>query len=405
MSLKDIFKSRTPGKTVFILGAGFSRAAGYPLQADILDNLNLKDVNSFMDTPTEVLSSLPYLREYNERLESFLQSVFHGVSKPTLEDIFTTLDQTIYEKGHCKGYDWQELVDIDTQLKSTILFSFHSALAYASEKDLAPYRTFSSQLMRARREGIRKFSIISLNWDSLLEESVYWCIRKARLEAQFDVDFCCFTNPIGKNSVHTPSLTQKSQGIQNLKLHGSSNWLICYSCKRLYTGISSSENVSALYGGDRTCPSCTEILEHKRQNIPELKPFIITPTYLKTFPNSHIQNVWDNAQIELLEADRVVFLGYSLPEADYFVRSLFRRTIDKAAKIDVVLLGKDKKYSDTVDRYRAFFPRSSLSFYKSGMAGFFSATQNGSTEKNLSYLKKTLSKKKMLPALNQSPKL
>lgn len=393
MSLKNIFSDTSEGKTVFILGAGFSKAAGYPLQAEILHNLQLQEsyVNTFMDTPSSVLNTLPFVREYSNELKKFLAEVFHGVDTPTLEDIFTTLDQTIFEKGYCKGYEWQELIKIDTSLKASILFSFHRALSYANEGTLENYRNFSAHLLNCRLFNKRKFSVISLNWDSLLEDSIYWCIREKKLEKKFDVDYCCFTNSIGQNSSHTPSITQKAKGIKNikiLKLHGSSSWLICYSCKRLFTGIGSTEEAVNLYNGKRKCPNCLNTLEAaSAKKVPELKPFIITPTYLKTFPNSHIQNVWDNAQIELLESDRVVFLGYSLPEADYFVRSLFRRTINKNAKIDVVLLGRDPKYDDIVNRYKGFFPKKNLSFYKSGMDGFFKTSMDVSLNSRLKKLR------------------
>lgn len=40
-----------------------------------------------------------------------------------------------------------------------------------------------------------------------------------------------------------------------------------------------------------------------------------TPTFVKRFDNPHLQMTWHNAFIELVEADKVVFIGYSLPGA------------------------------------------------------------------------------------------
>jgi hypothetical protein len=74
--------------------------------------------------------------------------------------------------------------------------------------------------------------------------------------------------------------------------------------------------------------------------------------------------IWHNAYIDLCEAKKVVFVGYSLPEADYHLRTLLKRAIRKDAKLVVVLIKKDKPPAHCDDnirekyaasRYKAFF--------------------------------------------------
>jgi hypothetical protein len=43
----------------------------------------------------------------------------------------------------------------------------------------------------------------------------------------------------------------------------------------------------------------------------------MTPTMLKNLSNTHLKLVWQNAAIDLREASRIVFLGYSCPLADF----------------------------------------------------------------------------------------
>lgn len=67
-----------------------------------------------------------------------------------------------------------------------------------------------------------------------------------------------------------------------------------------------------------------------------------------------MQLIWQNAGIELSEATKIVFLGYSLPYADFEIRQLLSRFVRKNAKIEVVLY----PYCDTSEeelRYKTFF--------------------------------------------------
>jgi hypothetical protein len=46
------------------------------------------------------------------------------------------------------------------------------------------------------------------------------------------------------------------------------------------------------------------------------------PTYIKDLSNPQYKVIWQNAGIEIAEADKLVFIGYSLPSADYEMRQL-----------------------------------------------------------------------------------
>ncbi|NBH93930.1 hypothetical protein D1638_15210 [Muribaculaceae bacterium Z1] len=69
--------------------------------------------------------------------------------------------------------------------------------------------------------------------------------------------------------------------------------------------------------------------------------------------NIQIRLIWQNAGIELSEATKVVFIGYSLPAADFEIRQLLSRFIRKDAKIEVVFHPTAK--TEEIDRYRIFF--------------------------------------------------
>ena len=79
------------------------------------------------------------------------------------------------------------------------------------------------------------------------------------------------------------------------------------------------------------------------------------PTYLKNLSNIQIKLVWQNAAIELSEATRIVFIGYSLPAADFEIRQLLARMIRPDAEIQVVLYPNTPNVEAEAERYRNFF--------------------------------------------------
>ena len=100
---------------------------------------------------------------------------------------------------------------------------------------------------------------------------------------------------------------------------------------------------------------------HCRKNygIPEINSIklqsnLLLPTYLKNLSNIQIKLVWQNAAIELSEASRIVFIGYSLPAADFEIRQLLARMIRPNAEIQVVLYPKSSHVEAEAERYRNF---------------------------------------------------
>lgn len=357
--------SRSTSKTIYILGAGFSHNAGIPLQAQILEGIH--DMN-LLDMPSSL--SEKFLDAQSE-IFTFIEKIFEQVPTPSLEDVFTLLDQSINRRSYCVGYSWQELEEVRSALYTAIVVLLHTRGRKISKQEEF-YDSVAACLIKERlaagQEG-DPFSVISLNWDCVLENAIYWCLGQCNT-TKADIDYCCYTNPFQGTSRHTPSINQKALGLYNIKVlkpHGSVNWVICPNCNRLYAGLGAPVQLMEEYIVGDFCIGCEKALAPSEEDevyAPFLEPFIITPTFVKEFDNAHIQMVWHNAYIELREATKVVFIGYSLPEADYHLRTLLKRAIRPDAKIVVVLMENDKppehcgdhirdKYA--VSRYKAFF--------------------------------------------------
>jgi hypothetical protein len=382
------------GKTVYILGAGFSMPAGFPKQADLFAGLvnKLSDFSEDQFISFDIKASISHFLTRGGFLRE--DNIVFTIS---LEDLFTLLDQTIADRNSFVGLDWLELVKVRDSLIRGVLGLLHSCAHKHISGEEQRFKLLAANLISARIDAGKEddpFAIISLNWDSLVEDSLYWVLRMAgaigETQGNFgqtplaDIDYCVYTTPL-PNSPHTPSTKQKASGIYNIKLlkmHGSSTWLRCPCSNLVYTGLGMTEPAYDIYVKPRVSPFIQQHLDAREENSPAvLEPYIITPTFAKVFDLPHIQTTWHNAFIELREADDIVFIGYSLPDADYHFRALLRRAVRSTTPIKVILHESDKPPENLsgdpraiypAQRYLQVFRAEQLNFNYDGVEGFAS---------------------------------
>jgi len=102
---------------------------------------------------------------------------------------------------------------------------------------------------------------------------------------------------------------------------------------------------------------------------------MVMPTFLKDLSNFQIKLIWQNAAVELMEATKVVFIGYSLPYADFEFRQLLTRMVRREAEIDVILFHdgtpeKKLRYEEECRRYRQFFGTRKVTTTHEGVESF-----------------------------------
>ena len=96
--------------------------------------------------------------------------------------------------------------------------------------------------------------------------------------------------------------------------------------------------------------------------------------------------------LNLMQAQEVVFIGYSLPDADYHFRTLLRRAVNPNARIVVVLSNSDNTRKRTPlnthrfyakSRYEEFFGQDRIEFEFGGVEAFFKKSVRASGPANL----------------------
>lgn len=85
------------------------------------------------------------------------------------------------------------------------------------------------------------------------------------------------------------------------------------------------------------------------------RPIIIPPTWQKGYSNPYLNNIWLQAEQFLRKCEKILFLGYSLPDSDINIKYLLKKSLyrDDKSKVKIyVITNKDK---DTIRRYQRLF--------------------------------------------------
>lgn len=425
-------------KTVYILGAGASKAVGIPLQSQLLSSIFSLEApkpdpqKNFMELEInhhqeDIMKHYPLFVSYREKLSNFIINAFSSETfrvkykasfilnqklalslvqqvNVTLEDLFTLFDKVSLGREHFKTYTLEEMDEIHTALKKCIIFvlAYQSALC---KQDSSVYSVLAKKLINRRLEVTSEddiLAIITMNWDSVLEQQLYlqcknYNIGKSKRASKVYLDLCFYDHPFRSDEERIVSTHIKAKGHRNikfLKLHGSTNWLVCPFCGRVFVDF--REDIAIyVYEVKCLCPYCSKEInsESDNEHAPQLRSMIITPTFLKDLNNLHLKNIWHNAFIDITEADHLVFIGYSFPDADFEMRCLLKKAVRTNTEIDVVLHSSDNpKYyrdifatkgfiEDEIEsitnklhlphfRYSSFFNKDRLHFHYEGIESY-----------------------------------
>jgi NAD-dependent SIR2 family protein deacetylase len=356
-------------KTVYILGAGFSKGADAPMQYELVKEIfeiQKKTPSEFHDRKFD---------QFRDFIQDTMCLQLNDLESIALEDLFTPIDRCILDNIAYRNVSITKLKEIREIIYYLIGKTIEIKLRGKSASFINKFATHlvqsASQRMNHNFSQVDPVAVISTNWDILLDQAIKREIEKNH-SSKAVVDYCCYISSYNPNDeTIKPGLQKLGEGgfnVKLLKLHGSLNWLHCPRCMRIY--VSFEQKIAAEMIDTKKCHHCEKNFTHDHAHY--LTSNLIMPTFLKDLSNPQYKIIWQNAGIELSEADKIVFIGYSLPLADFEMRQLLSRMVRTNAEIKVVDKGSDNNPSTESMklRYRSFFGNRSIQFHLEGAESY-----------------------------------
>ncbi len=288
---------------VYVIGAGFSMALGYPLVNDLL--IRLWEWNKFPKTLQDRLAKV--IKFHHPGFNPSRRTSFPNIEQ-LLSEMMVNEDLFNASRSSPGGFTRDELTSIRSELLLSMSMWFHSIGSSINLKSECPewLKKFKSML---RPED----TIISFNWDLVLEQLLFG----AKLDAS--------SYGFGPRNFKLPLI---------LKPHGSLNWFHLESGGRLKPDkkfLLKPELGESFY-------VFTRYRQPKSKAGHDYMPVIIPPILNKSFQQGVQWETWRYSVASLSVAERVVFLGYSMPDADLHGRFImqcgFHNQLDGVLKKD-----------------------------------------------------------------------
>lgn len=264
--------------TIIFLGAGASKTQGAPLQNELF---------------------LEYFREFKDRkdanyniLEDFFSKTYNINVRdanlyPTFEEILGLLYTA--QRNQLSFY-----YDID-KIKEAIIFSVGETL----DKKMDQKTTYHERLIRNLGEINRldEITFVTTNYDMLMDRAIH--------KNKLNIDY----------GIYSTDYFPESPEIPLYKIYGSLNWLYCDVCDEFYASSNDKSILKNMVDNKLRCEGCGN-----RYQI-----LLVPPTYYKEITNYHLNYIYHCLNKKLYEVENLIFCGYSLPDADIYIKFIIKK--------------------------------------------------------------------------------
>ncbi|WP_431288172.1 hypothetical protein [Roseateles chitinivorans] len=328
-------------KTVFILGAGASRAAGGPLMFD------------FIDAATRIfrLGEAGWAQPHFEGILDARRKLQGAFVKSTIdidniENLFSTYEMASLI-GRLSDLDESVVKQLPKSLRYLIMRTLEQAILYpidGKEQVIPapyPYDAFAELLIELRdhREA-SPVTVINFNYDL--------CLDYALTLRGFEPDYGLAGSPV-----------RSKRSIAHYKVHGSLNWFrnpetgeIAPQPLRKLPMRTYWDRLGLEHPAERPIDTMELIYGPDKWGMdlyPE--PIIVPPTWNKGWYQEQLKSVWRSASEALAAAENIFVIGYSLPASDQFFRSFYSLSTISDSFIERFWLFDPSPKTDVVERF------------------------------------------------------
>ncbi len=357
---------------VFFIGSGFTKAV---VNAAPLGNQFF--IKAF--DPKSHIANHPQLK----RVKTFIEKIYFplkGENYPNIEDVLSLIDYTIQKKDVLsKDYSFNDLIII----RSDLIYLIGKVIQEALEKmpEEGTNRKLGEKFVEKLQELLKfsKISIISTNYDLIVDNALIVKLKSCNYGIKLRYNLPDIYNtkaesrPYGNVGWNFFGLkgTINNIGLPLLKIHGSLNWFYCPKCDELDITIGEKGIIDHIESESKIfCvnPYCTSSYE----------PLLITPTMHKMYDNQFLQKLWQLSEEKISQAHKLIFIGFSLSDADYHIRSLLTKgLVNNENNIQIIVVTKgpknyeERKSNQSVkNKYECLFGEHRVDFQEIGLDGF-----------------------------------
>jgi hypothetical protein len=326
------------------MGAGTSRAFGYPLTAEILPTIR-----------TQLGKGLLFGRSNRARTDrKDLADCFNGmfpgwnhedIMAPPITDVLSLIDYArsagiagMLGAGPGKLSRFRTLLELAIcEIINDVYFD-------------GEWEPICNRFVKWLVEDSQNTGVITTNYDIEAEMRIFEEFSRAQIEQKFDFGYA-WRDPYENFLFPRPS----DPLARWYKLHGSLNSLRCNYCEHTYINIDEPiDRIAADENVEREDFNSCDCGHHI------LSLVIVAPSLIRDVRNVDLLQTWKNALEWLRGATEWYIIGYSFPAEDLAIRSMFMRAYqarwdskNKEPKVFVIQLGRDVALES---RYRIIFP-------------------------------------------------
>jgi hypothetical protein len=357
-------------RTVLFLGAGASKALGYPVTSEILARiLERLDSNVPLFSYLNVIYALTgehalvneagFLPDASKVLKDELTALMPGVlSNPgsaQITELLSLIDHLIVT-GNCAlpGFPRERLARLRLLVERAV-----ATVVTRPDTVTAEHQALIDTLVKwaaaesAKPEPQRHLiTVITTNYDMAVEKPLVDAIaarhpaRSNRIDYGFNWRDPVKTDDSDQNVVW---LRPEQPALGFYKLHGSINWLRCPLCDHVYLnqyGPIFDLAFASLRADTNTC-CCSQS---------PMGTLLVAPSMIRDIRDPSLLAIWQAALEAMRLAQRWVFVGYSLPSEDLAIRSLFLRASRGRPAPPAVELYENGDRPEVDARYKVLLP-------------------------------------------------
>ena len=310
-------------RTIFILGAGASRAAGAPLMSDFIQKC--EEIRRARNPPWAKQDFEWVAKGRRELTQAYAKS---SVDIDNIEQLFSVFEMAklLEQLG---DFDAKEVQLLPRRLKFVIINTLEELIRFSLYLDQQyvaapkPYDAFTELLGECNESRtLGPVAVMTFNYDLSLD----YALTAAGIAINYGVE--------------SSLLTEGSMAL--LKPHGSLNWAVIPGSDNIQiipVKLIPTETIRRRLGIFHSVARPLGTMEllygpHEWGAALMPEPLIVPPTWSKERYQETLSSVWRLSGKVLSHVENVFVIGYSLPPSDQFFRSFFALSTMSEAIID-----------------------------------------------------------------------